>query len=71
MPRPGAHHGGMANRMIRALAPLAGLAIVSVPGVLTPVAGPADAECAGGICEVCPAVATALHAAGAEIYCVA
>lgn len=62
---------GMANRLIRALAPLAGLAIVAVPGVLTPVVGPADAECAGGICEVCPAVAAALHAAGAEIYCIA
>lgn len=61
----------MGNRLIQVLAPLAGLAIVTVPGVVTPAVVPADAECAGGICNVCPAVATVLHAAGAEIYCIA
>lgn len=61
----------MANRLLHVLAPLAGLAIVAVPGVLTPSAGPAGAECAGGICNLCPVVAEALHTAGAEIYCIA
>jgi hypothetical protein len=69
--RPGAHTERMAKRFIRALAGLAGLAVIAVPGVLTPVGAPAGAACAGGICDVCPAVATALHAAGAEIYCIA
>lgn len=71
MTRPGAHTDAMTNRLIRVLAPLAGLAIITGPGVVTPAVGPADAECTGGICNVCPAVATALSAAGAEIYCIA
>ena len=69
--RAGAHTEPMAKRAIQALAGLAGLAVLAVPGVLTPTIGPAGTECAGGLCEVCPAVATALHAAGAEIYCIA
>lgn len=65
------HTAVMRNRLAKVLLPLAGLAMVTMPGVLTPVVAPADSQCAGGLCEVCPAVAKALTAAGAEIYCIA
>ncbi len=62
----------MTNRLIKVLAPLAGLAVFTVPGAfMSGVVVPANAECAGGICEVCPAVAQVLTATGAQIYCIA
>ena len=66
-----AHTGVVRGRMLKVLAPMAGLAMFTMPGVVTPVVAPADTQCAGGLCEVCPAVAKALTATGAEIYCIA
>jgi hypothetical protein len=61
----------MANRLLSVLAPLAGLAMVSVPGVLTPTVVPAGTACAGGVCEVCPVVAETLRPVGTAISCLA
>lgn len=61
----------MANRLLRVLAPMAGLAMITVPGVVTPVLVPAQTQCAGGICNVCPVIAKTLSATEAQIYCIA
>jgi hypothetical protein len=60
----------MGTRLLSVLAPLAGLAFVTMPAVV-PATSPAITQCAGGICDVCPAVAKVMTAAGAEIYCIA
>lgn len=69
--RTGPHTGGMANRLFAVLASIAGLAVFTFPGVLTPTVVPADRACAGGICDVCPAVAQVVSATGAQLYCLA
>ena len=62
----------MGKRLLTVLAPMVGLALVAMPGVvLRPLVTPTQTECAGGLCDVCPAVAKAMTAAGAEIYCIA
>ncbi len=67
----GVHTGCMRYRRLAVLAPMAGLAMFTVPGVVAPVGVPAQTQCAGGICNVCPAVASALTVTGTQIYCIA
>ncbi|GAA0606697.1 hypothetical protein GCM10009547_05830 [Sporichthya brevicatena] len=61
----------MWNRLLRVLAPLVGLAMVTMPGVVAPVMTPSQTNCVGGACDLCPVVATVAAAAGAELYCIA
>ena len=61
----------MRTRLAKVLLPLAGLTVFTMAGAVTPFVAPADTQCAGGLCDVCPVVAKALTAAGAEIYCIA
>ena len=69
--RAGAHTEVMANRLVTVLASIAALGVLTFPGGPLPTVVPADRACAGGICEVCPAVAKTLSATGAQIYCIA
>lgn len=61
----------MAHRLLKVLAPMAGLAMFTAPGVVTPVVVPAQTQCAGGICNVCPVIAQTLSATEAQISCIA
>ncbi|WP_019875671.1 hypothetical protein [Sporichthya polymorpha] len=61
----------MRAALLKVLAPMAGLAMVTMPGVVTPVVTPNQTQCVGGACDLCPAVATVAAAAGAELYCIA
>jgi hypothetical protein len=61
----------MATRLLKVLAPMAGLAMFTVSGVIPPVVVPAQTQCAGGICNVCPVIAKTLSATEAQIYCIA
>jgi hypothetical protein len=76
-PRCITHHGYMARLVV----PFA-VAVVTLfaapPAVVptaapavAPTAAPAGAICVGGLCDVCPAVATVLAATGEKIYCIA
>ncbi len=62
----------MADLRRKVLAPIAGLAVFTLPAVvIAPAVMPAEGECAGGFCNVCPVVGRALSTTGAQIYCVA
>jgi hypothetical protein len=59
------------GKLAKVLVPVAGLAMVTMPAVVLAPAEPAGTQCVGGLCDVCPAVAKAMTATGAKIYCIA
>jgi hypothetical protein len=65
----------MRQRLLRALVPVVGLVVLTIPGVASGGAvapdHPAGTACVGGLCDVCPVVAKALTATGEKIYCIA
>jgi hypothetical protein len=56
------------RKLTNVLVSTAGLAVIAMPAVVT---SPTEPQCVGGLCDVCPAVAKALTATGAKLYCIA
>ena len=47
---------------------MVGLASLALPAGPS---APSGAQCTGGVCDICPAVATVVAATGETIYCIA